>query len=74
MCVETRSVTTTDGVAVDGITDAGGISTGNSWSGNAYDVPDCTALQWRWWDGTSRYFVDFAGWQTFGQDLNGSCV
>jgi hypothetical protein len=69
-----NSVITTDGVAVDGVTDDGGISAGNSWSGNAYDVPDCTALQWRWWDGTSKYFVDFVGWQAFGQDLTGSCV
>lgn len=69
-----NSVITTDGAAVDGVVDSGGISSGNSWSGNAYDVPDCTALQWRWWDGTSKYFVDFAGWQAFGQDLTGSCV
>lgn len=69
-----NSVITTDGEAVDGVVDSGGISSGNSWSGNAYDVPDCAALQWRWWDGTSKYFVDFAGWQAFGQDLTGSCV
>jgi hypothetical protein len=69
-----NSVTTIDGVTVDGVVDAGGITTGNSWSGNAYDVPDCAGLQWRWWDGTSKYFVDFVGWQAFGQDLTGSCV
>jgi len=69
-----NSVTMTDGSTVDGVVDAAGISTGNSWSGNTYEVPDCAALQWRWWDGTSKYFVDFAGWQAFGQDLTGSCV
>ncbi len=69
-----NSITTIDGLTVDGVADAGGISAGDSWSGNVFDVPDCTALQWKWWDGFSKQFVNFTGWQGFGQDLTGSCV
>lgn len=60
--------------ASSGVIYNGGVSTGNSWSANAWSLPSCDNLQWQWWDGTTKQRVDFAGWQGFGQDLTGSCT
>ena len=51
----------------------GGLSSGNSWRSNTYAVPECSASVWQWWDGTTSQQVGFSGWQSLGQDTNGSC-
>lgn len=51
----------------------GGLSSGNSWRSNSYAVPECSASIWQWWDGTTSQQVGFSGWQSLGQDRNGSC-
>ena len=68
-----NSLTIADPTTQIGILSTDGITEGNSWSGTTFQVPDCEDLQWRWWDGTTIQRVDFAGWQRFGQDLDGSC-
>jgi hypothetical protein len=44
----------------------------NSFTANAYHVPDCAARRWKWWTGTAMTRVPFAGdapsWQAFAQD------
>jgi hypothetical protein len=69
-----NTVALTDATTLDGVDDNGGISAGNSWSGDVYSVPDCNGPQWQWWDGTLGQTVNFAGWQALGQDATGSCV
>jgi parallel beta-helix repeat protein len=68
-----NSLTIADPTTQIGILSTDGITEGNSWSGTTFQVPDCEDLQWRWWDGTTIQRVDFANWQRFGQDLDGSC-
>jgi parallel beta-helix repeat protein len=67
------SIMMTDATTKVGILSTSGITGRNSWSGTTFVVPDCADLQWRWWDGTTNQKVDFAGWQRFGQDVDGSC-
>jgi len=69
-----NSITITDPNTQVGILSTGGVTEGNSWSSTTFEVPDCDGLQWRWWDGTTIQKLDFAGWQRFGQDLDGSCA
>jgi hypothetical protein len=57
----------------NGIVHSGGISRSNSWSRNVYDVPDCSAPTWMWWNGRIMRSFDFAGWRAIGQDRAGSC-
>jgi parallel beta-helix repeat protein len=68
-----NSITMTDATTLAGILSAGGFTARDSWSGTTFIVPDCAALQWRWWDGRINRKVDFGGWQGLGQDLTGSC-
>lgn len=57
----------------NGIVHTGGIAVSNSWTRNEYDVPDCSADKWAWWNGRIMQFLDFAGWRAVGQDRAGSC-
>lgn len=57
----------------NGVVNAGGIAVSNSWSRNVYDVPDCSATRWAWWNGDSMRFLDFGEWRAVGQDRTGSC-
>jgi parallel beta-helix repeat protein len=69
-----NSITMTDATTLSGtLSKGGGVTASDSWSSTTFVVPDCAATQWRWWDGTTNQKVDFAGWQSFGQDLTGSC-
>jgi sugar lactone lactonase YvrE len=68
-----NSITMTDATTLAGILSAGGFTARDSWSGTTFIVPDCAALQWRWWNGRINRKVDFGGWQGLGQDLTGSC-
>ena len=58
----------------DGVVDNGGMTSGNRWESNVYQVPDCLATSWQWWDGVSEQTVSFAGWINLGADLTGSCT
>jgi parallel beta-helix repeat protein len=66
-------VVATHPVTSNGIVHAGGIAVSNSWSHNVYDVPDCSAPRWAWWNGGIMRFLDFAAWRSVGQDRTGSC-
>jgi hypothetical protein len=57
-----------------------GVARGNTFTGNDYHMPSCSARRWRWWDGTQIQSVPFWGsgktWRgTFNQDLGpgGTC-
>ena len=65
-------VIATQGETSNGIVHTGGIAVSNSWSRNVYDVPDCSAAKWAWWNGRIMQFLDFAGWRAVGQDRRGA--
>jgi parallel beta-helix repeat protein len=69
-----NSITLADPATIVGIDSNGGIAANDTWSGDVFTVPDCNGLQWQWWDGAVEQRVNFPGWQTFGQDLIGSCA
>lgn len=66
-------VTATQRGTSNGIVNAGGIAVSNSWIRNVYNVPDCSAPSWVWWNGGTMRLLDFAGWRAVGQDRTGSC-
>ncbi len=49
-------------------------STGDTFDGDTYHVPNCAAKLWRWWSGSAMAQVSFATLQNvYGQELTGSC-
>jgi hypothetical protein len=66
-------VIATQDVTSNGIVHIGGVAVSNSWTRNVYDVPDCSAPKWAWWNGGIMRYLDFAGWRAVGQDRAGSC-
>lgn len=69
-----NTVVTSDPATRMGIQDSGGVSQGNAWASNDYDVPDCAAPIWQWWASAGRRLVVFIAWQALGQDVSGSCA
>jgi hypothetical protein len=50
-------------------------TSGSTFDGDTYHVPDCASPLWRWWSGSALVSVNFARLQTvYHQELSGTCL
>jgi hypothetical protein len=75
--VEGNDITQQDGTGYSGVAQRKTTSdtSGSTFDGDTYHVPDCALALWRWWSGSAMVSVNFATLQnTYYQELTGTCV